>query len=109
MIKDRGNIKWTAMMLPEHVQCLKEALIDEHRIKPPQLDEQAIEEFEMIICDAMEFNKQLRFEVFQNGFTNTLNGTVHYINSMKSQILVQDTKGYFHHIPFNNLVNIQPE
>ncbi len=24
MIRDRGNIKWTAMMLPEHVKLLRE-------------------------------------------------------------------------------------
>lgn len=109
MIKDRGTIKWTSMMLPEHVQSLKNALVDEQRIEQPILDEQAIEEFELIICEAMESNETLNVEVFDNGFTNTLRGTVHYINTMKSQIILQDDKGYFHHIPFSNLVNIQPE
>ncbi|KOP84132.1 YolD-like family protein [Cytobacillus solani] len=109
MIKDRGTIKWTAMMLPEHVQSLKDALVDEHRIEQPELDEQAIDEFELIICEAMESNESLNIEVFENGFTNIITGNVHYINSMKSQIIVQDAKGYFHHIPFKNLVNIQPE
>ncbi|KOP78202.1 hypothetical protein AMS60_18730 [Bacillus sp. FJAT-21945] len=85
MIKDRGTIKWTAMMLPEHVQSLKDALVDEHRIEQPLLDEQAIEEFELIICEAMEFNETLNIVVFENGFTNIITGTVHYINSMKSQ------------------------
>ncbi|WP_165571599.1 YolD-like family protein [Cytobacillus praedii] len=109
MIKDRGTIKWTAMMLPEHVQSLKDALVDEHRVEQPELDEQAIEEFELIICEAMESNETLNIEVFENGFSNIITGTVHYINSMKSQILVQDTKGYIHHIPFKLLINIQPE
>ena len=109
MIKDRGTIKWTAMMLPEHVQSLKEIMIDEQKLKKPELDEQAIEEFELIICEAMEFNTTLLIEVFNNGFINTITGTVHYINHMKSQLIIQDNQGYFHHIPFKNLVNIHQE
>lgn len=60
MIKDRGTIKWTAMMLPEHVQHLKELVIDERRVEKPILDEQMVEEFELIICEAMKFNNPER-------------------------------------------------
>jgi len=109
MIRDRGNIKWTAMMLPEHVQSLREALIDENKIRKPELDEQTIEEFEMTILEAMEFNTPIVLEIFENGYKNSLKGTVHYINHLKSQLILQDEKGYFHHIPFNKLINIQPE
>ena len=37
MIKDRGIIKWAAMMLPEHVQSLKNLLVDEEKIQKPIL------------------------------------------------------------------------
>ncbi|MFE8698000.1 YolD-like family protein [Cytobacillus sp. FJAT-53684] len=109
MIKDRGTIKWTAMMLPEHVQELKKAALDEERIKQPELDEQAIEEFELIICGAMESDETLVIDIFDNGFTNKLTGTVHFINHLKSQLILKDKLGYFHHVPFENLINIQPE
>lgn len=109
MIKDRGTIKWTAMMLPEHVQSLKNLLVDEHRIEQPELDEQAIEEFELIICKAMEFNTALTIQVFNNGHINTITGTVHYINHLKSQLILQDSQGYFHHVPFKSLVNLHQE
>ncbi|MEH7522038.1 YolD-like family protein [Bacillus sp. JJ1503] len=109
MIKDRGTIKWTAMMLPEHVQSLKEIMLDEQKLKKPELDEQAIEEFELTICEAMEFHRTIIIEVFENGLFNTITGTVHYINHLKSQLILKDDQDYFHHIPFKNLVNVHQE
>lgn len=109
MIRDRGTIKWTSMMLPEHVQLLKKVAINEEKIMKPELDEQAIEEFEFLICEAMEFNSPLVLEVFENGFCKTLSGTVHYINHLKSQLILQDDNGLFHHIRFDKLINIQQE
>ena len=107
MIKDRGTMKWTAMMLPEHVQSLKNALDDEDRVKQPLLDEQEIAEIELLILEAMEFNTPLTFKVFNSGFTRLITGSTHYINQMKSQIIFQDVDGYFHHIPFKNIISVQ--
>ncbi len=109
MIRDRGTIKWTAMMLPEHVHSLKEALIEEKKIQKPIQDEQALEEFELLICEAMEFNNPLSFEIFHNGFTKTIIGTVHFINHLKSQLIIQDEKGYLHHLPLASLINVHQE
>ncbi|MGE8081432.1 YolD-like family protein [Peribacillus loiseleuriae] len=107
MIKDRSTIKWTALMLPEHVQSLKDALIDEERVKQPLLDEQESSEIEILICEAMEFNTPITFKVYNNGFTQLITGTAHYINHLKSQIIFQDEDGYFHHILFNNIISVQ--
>jgi hypothetical protein len=60
MIKDRG-IKWTAMMLPDHVHLLKEARFDEERIQKPVLDVHEIDELEIRILEAMETNSPLVF------------------------------------------------
>ncbi|WP_066297656.1 YolD-like family protein [Bacillus sp. FJAT-29937] len=108
MLKDRGIIKWNAaLMLPEHVHSLKAALIDEQIMEKPELDEQAIQQFEMTICESMEFNNSLVLEIFDNGFVKTIKGTVTYINHLKSQLIIKDPDDIFHHIPFKNLINIQ--
>ena len=39
MIQDRGNIKWTAMMLPEHVGLLRDWHDENEVTKRPELDE----------------------------------------------------------------------
>ena len=37
--RDRGTIKWTAMMLTEHVEKLKEFYEEYDSLEPPQFDE----------------------------------------------------------------------
>ena len=39
MIQDRGNIKWTAMMLPEHVGLLRDWHDENELTERPELDE----------------------------------------------------------------------
>ncbi len=42
--RDRGNIKWNALMLPEHVKLLREWQAEDKKIAKPRLDEWQIEE-----------------------------------------------------------------
>ncbi len=53
MIRDRGNIKWTAMMLPEHIVELRNWMDEEHYTERPELNEwdlQAIQEELEVAC-----------------------------------------------------------
>lgn len=49
MLNDRGNIKWNAMMLPEHVKELRNYFSNDNKINKPVLDEQKLEEFNQTI------------------------------------------------------------
>lgn len=40
--KDRGNIKWTAMMLPEHREMLHEYGLSQDDVDPPDHDEEMV-------------------------------------------------------------------
>ncbi len=42
MLRDRGTIKWTAMMLSEHVARLKHDLSETKKTDKPIIDEQQI-------------------------------------------------------------------
>lgn len=44
MNKDRGTIKWNAMMLPEHVKLLREWQAEDQLVEKPQLDEAQFEQ-----------------------------------------------------------------
>ncbi len=35
MLKDRGTKKWVAMMLPEHVQAVRQEIENQNKIKRP--------------------------------------------------------------------------
>lgn len=106
MIKDRGTIKWTAMMLPEHVQSLKNLLVDEEKIPKPILDEQEIEEIETIILGAMEFNQSLIFQIYDNGFIKYIAGRTQYIDHINKNFRVTDDEQQVHIISFKDLMSV---
>ncbi|MGE7929658.1 YolD-like family protein [Lysinibacillus xylanilyticus] len=56
MIQDRGNIKWASMMLPEHLELLREYK-QERTEQPRELTEWELEELQNTIDRA--FNQQL--------------------------------------------------
>lgn len=66
-----------SMMLPEHLTQLKQDLLDVSKIKKPSLDAQQIEEMDILVSKALEFNKDL---IFNNGFVENVADRVHYIN-----------------------------
>ncbi|KAB7672013.1 YolD-like family protein [Bacillus sp. B1-b2] len=107
MIRDRGTIKWTAMMLPEHVESVKEAMREEEKETQPILDEDKIQEMEQLLLEGMEYNLFLQYHFFKNGSVKQLSGRTIYIDPMKKELRIQDRHDYTHYIPFHTLVNIQ--
>ncbi|MFY4775731.1 YolD-like family protein [Metabacillus sp. RGM 3146] len=49
MIRDRNNIKWVSMMLPEHVSMAKKLFQDVQKEPKPFLDEEQSAEMEQAI------------------------------------------------------------
>ncbi|MBY0185952.1 YolD-like family protein [Bacillus altitudinis] len=90
MLRDRGTIKWTAMMLPEHVARLKHDLAESKKIDKPIIDEQQAEEFEATIAYAMSINKPLIFSIYESGVVNQLKGFSQYINYEKKMLHIKD-------------------
>lgn len=109
MIRDRGSIKWTAMMLPEHVHSIKNALKEDKKIEQPILDEDKIQEMELLILEGMEYNWTLHYDVFRNGAIKKIEGRTVYIDHLKHEIRVQDTENTIHYLPFHTLVHIQKD
>ena len=109
MIRERGNIKWTSMMLPEHVKELRDWKEEEKRNQMPVLDEQKIEEMNEVICQAMEFHWPLRFHYFKNGETNVLSGYVHYIEPLTKELRVIDHKEQKRNVKLLDLIHVELE
>ncbi|CAI6275266.1 SPbeta prophage-derived putative protein YolD [Bacillus subtilis] len=106
MLRDRGTIKWTSMMLPEHLTQLKQDLIDVSKIEKPSLDDQQIEEMDLLVSEALEFNKELKFKLFNNGFVENVNGRVHYINFEQHRLHVKDQNDNTIYINMNNIIGV---
>lgn len=107
MIKDRGNKKWTAMMLPEHVAAVKQELINLKKVDQPILDEDRLAEIEMLIHEAMEYNLLLEFKLFKKGFIESIIGHTHFIDYIKKEFRIKDKNELIHKIPFQKVVDVQ--
>ncbi|MEI4790671.1 YolD-like family protein [Bacillus sp. FJAT-53060] len=106
MLRDRGTIKWTAMMLPEHVTRLKHDLAETQKTDKPIIDEQQIEEFESIIAYAMGVNKPVSFSVYNSGRIDNLIGHTQYINYEKKMLHIKDLSHETHFIIFDDIVGV---
>ncbi|QAS52359.1 YolD-like family protein [Halobacillus litoralis] len=65
--RDRGTLKWTSLMLPEHVEMIKQVWKEDERIEKPILDEQQWEEIGFKLQRALTDNLPVEIR-FHNGF-----------------------------------------
>ncbi|CAM2146007.1 YolD-like family protein [Paraburkholderia tropica] len=94
------------MMLPEHLTQLKQDLLDVSKIEKPSLDAQQIEEMDIIVSEALEFNKELVLKLFNNGFVENVTGRVHYINFEQQKLHVKDQNDNTVYINMNNIIGV---
>lgn len=64
-IKDRGSIKWTAMMLPEHVQLLREERDEDRYNVRPQLNDFDLEAIQDEIQIAFKSRSTIELRIWR--------------------------------------------
>lgn len=106
MIRDRGRIKWTAMMLPEHVEQLRDWQKEDQFQIREQPDEQQLEEWNYQIQEAIERNLSLTVHYWQDEKVTRASGIVRKINMVKGELQLISQTGENFHIPFVNLKSI---
>ncbi len=65
--RDRGSIKWTSLMLPEHVEMIRSLWKEDERVEKGILDEQKAVEIDFLLQRALNDNLTIRVKV-HNGF-----------------------------------------
>ncbi|WP_079529476.1 YolD-like family protein [Halobacillus hunanensis] len=65
--RDRGTIKWTSLMLPEHVELIKEVWQEDEGVPKKVIDEQQAEENELALQRAVQEGLLVRI-TYYNGF-----------------------------------------
>lgn len=98
MLKDRGNKKWTPLMLPEHREALKKLWESRNDIEKPILDEQEKERLDILLQEAIRDQFTVKLLYYQNKRINTLKGKLK-IN--KDYLYLNDKK-----IVIDNVINI---
>lgn len=100
MNRDRGNVKWTAMMLPEHVKMLREWKKEDEYIPKPELDEWTLQELGERLQIAYERQLEVELEVWEEKKKYKVTGTIERVNS--SELYLKDGR----YLPINSIYGI---
>lgn len=89
MLRDRGNMKWTAMMLPEHLVKIREWKQEQFYDKKRELTEWELEEIEQTIQRAFKMHTLVKLTLWDhNKFHNEI-GVVTGADAYKKELLLE--------------------
>ena len=80
MIRDRGRIKWTAMMLPEHLEKLRDWVAEDAYEEKPTLDEWAWQDIQQQLDIAYRTGCEIRVKTWENGVIKDRIGVLKKVN-----------------------------
>lgn len=108
ILKDRGIVKWqAAAFLPEHKQMLKEYEAEQNLKPRIELDIQKLEEMNKVVCEAMEYNRELCFFYFKNGEYCTVKGHIHYLEPIRKELRVMDKLNQLYILKIQDILDIE--
>ena len=89
MNKDRGTIKWTSLMLPEHVQRLRAWENELHDTLPKEKADWELEALHQTIQQAHELKLPITFTLYKNGTWQTTTGIITAIHLNRQHLLLE--------------------
>lgn len=90
-VHDRGTMKWVSLMLPEHVEMLKEVFV-EYKEKPI-LDEQKMMEIDQLLKHALKHQVAIEMTYYYDGEFLTLRGRLAKIDQWQGYIVLKNEDG----------------
>lgn len=106
MLRDRGTIKWTAMMLPEHVELLKEIWKEDDNDLPKTMDEQTHSEWDQLLHQATKGNSPLKIEYILNHSICTKVGIPTYLDPSKEIVRIRSDDQQVTNIPISSIQSL---
>ncbi|MFC5540945.1 MAG: YolD-like family protein [Bacilli bacterium] len=94
MIRDRGNIKWNAMMLPEHVKMLREWREKDRCEEKPVLDEWALQDLNEQLLIACTNHYEVELNIWQNHRTSKVAGKIAKLDDKRRICTLEDGRSF---------------
>ncbi|NLY79250.1 MAG: YolD-like family protein [Lysinibacillus sp.] len=94
MIRDRGNIKWNAMMLPEHVKKLREWKKQDEYEEKPELDEFTLQDFNEQLLIAYTNRYEVELKIWKDRHTYKVNGKIAKIHEHQGTFTLEDGRTF---------------
>ncbi|GKV54218.1 hypothetical protein NCCP2222_01650 [Sporosarcina sp. NCCP-2222] len=105
-IRDRGNIKWTAMMLPEHIAQLRDWQAEDGRKERPELNEWDLAALQEELELAFKRKCQARIHTWKDGRIIPHRGIVEQIDIHNQAIILADPFGDVN-ISIEEIISVQ--
>ena len=102
-VHDRGSIKWTSLMLPEHIEQLRE-IFTEYKEKPI-LDEQKQIEIDQQLKYGLTHQLILKITYYNHGEFHILNSRLKKFDQWKGCLVLADEDGTL--IPLNDIQDVE--
>lgn len=99
-------MKWQGFFMTEHTEIVKRVDWDKKKVKKPILDENQLDEINQTICEAMEFNQDLTFTLYDNGEFRLLFGNVHYVDPIKHELKILDKFNEVYKVKFVDIISV---
>lgn len=108
MINDRGSIKWTSLMLPEHVEMLKQLWEEDKKQSKPLLDEHELESINETVKEALEYHKASCVTIFESSGNRQIQGYIIAIDGHNQSLKFQKLNSSNQiKLSLANIVNIE--
>ncbi|UXJ71294.1 YolD-like family protein [Lysinibacillus fusiformis] len=89
MLNDRGAMKWGALMLPEHLQLLKEWKRSANAESPRKLSEWELEEIQVNIARAAADKVLVKLTIWEDRSYKDVRGIIIQISSYKRELVLK--------------------
>lgn len=102
-VYDRGTMKWVSLMLPEHVEQLKEAFIE--YAEKPVLDEQKMSEIDHRLKVALVYRHKIAITYIQQGQYYKVTSRLKKIDQWRGFVVLTNDDGK--RISLKNVTDVQ--
>jgi len=106
MLKDRGTIKWTSLMLPEHVELLKEMWNETEKVNKPMLDPQEQELINDQLIQAYDQKLQIIVSFYKDGFIEETRGIIRALDTNQNKVSLQTKNDLKKHLDFDHIISV---
>ncbi|MGN4128056.1 YolD-like family protein [Lysinibacillus sphaericus] len=104
MLRDRGTMKFTAMMLPEHLVKIKEWKQEKYHVKKRELTEWELEELQQVIHCAATMKGLVTLTVWVNNSLYDETGLITGMDILNKELLLE-TEVAVKRITFDKIQN----
>ncbi|MET3682221.1 hypothetical protein ABID56_000300 [Alkalibacillus flavidus] len=106
MHHDRGSIKWTSLMLPEHVDALQDIWQVQDNQQPPMLDDQQLDYYIHVLTEAYQTDQPLHIVYYKANEFRAVNGWVLDWSKETQAVRIQSTDDDREWIPLRHIKDI---